>query len=354
MHLLSRAVYTAHRVLAGFATIFAIFGLSGIMPLEGKSKNDVVVMKNGDKFTGEIKKLENGILFFKADYMADSVQLDWARVERLDTQDSFNVSFVSGKRLVGAIVELEDHTLAVRSNGTEIAGQRQEVVSIAPVEETFWKQLTGSVDYGFGFTGGTNAIQSNLSGGVSYLGERWRTQMSGSSVFNYQSGARTSGRNNLYFQYLKLVTDHWFVGNTASILSSDQQDLTLRTTAGGAVGRDFVNSGTAGMLVLAGVDFSREKYSVGGKPNENAAEGLVQVQFSKSAFRTLQFNGQVAAYPGLTTLGRVRLSVQSSLQREIVRNLYLKLSIYENYDNRPPSDASKNDFGTSTSLGWKF
>jgi putative salt-induced outer membrane protein YdiY len=350
----SRLIHTACGGWIIFAAMIAIISTLGTSRLEGKSKTDVVVMKNGDKFTGEIKRLENGILYFKAEYMVDSVQLDWARVERLDSRDPFNVSLISGKRLIGVIVELEDGTLAIRSPDAEIQGRPQEVVSIAPVESTVWKQLTGSVDYGFSFTGGTNAIQSNLSGAVSYLGEKWRSQLSGSSVFNYQSGARNSGRNNVYFQYLKLVSDHWFVGNTASLLTSDEQDLTLRTNAGGAVGRDFINSGTAGMFVLAGVDFSREKYSVGGLPDKNSAEGLVQLQFSKSAFRTLQFSGQVAAYPGLTTLGRLRLSIQSSLQREIVRNLYLKLSIYENYDNQPPSNAPKNDFGTSTSLGWKF
>jgi len=35
---------------------------------------------------------------------------------------------------------------------------------------------------------------------------------------------------------------------------------------------------------------------------------------------------------------------------EIVHNLFWKLSVYENFDSRPP----KNDFGVTTSFGWKF
>src|SRR5580698_7650419 len=86
--------------------IAAILGIAGAfdpLPLAAKSKDDVVVMKNGDKFTGEIKKLENGVLFFKADYMVDAVQLDWARVDRLESKDHFNVFFSNGKRVIGAI-----------------------------------------------------------------------------------------------------------------------------------------------------------------------------------------------------------------------------------------------------------
>ena len=55
-------------------------------PLFGKRKDDVVIMKNGDTFTGEIKGLQHGELIFKSDYMKDSVHLDWAQVQTLQQQ----------------------------------------------------------------------------------------------------------------------------------------------------------------------------------------------------------------------------------------------------------------------------
>src|SRR5580704_4336717 len=85
------------------AAILVISGALGGARLEAKSTSDVVVMKNGDKFTGEIKKLENGVLYFKADYMVDPVQLDWARVERLESKDHFDVLLSSGRRVAGTI-----------------------------------------------------------------------------------------------------------------------------------------------------------------------------------------------------------------------------------------------------------
>ena len=48
------------------------------------------------------------------------------------------------------------------------------------------------------------------------------------------------------------------------------------------------------------------------------------------------------------------MSTESSLKREIVRNFNLIFSVYENYDSQPPVRAPKNDFGTSTSIGWTF
>src|SRR6478609_4687696 len=85
-----------------FALLVLVAALSG-SPAEAKRKDDVVIMKDGDKFTGEVKKLETGILYFKADYMVSSVQLDWARVERLESKDNYNVSLTDGTLRIGLI-----------------------------------------------------------------------------------------------------------------------------------------------------------------------------------------------------------------------------------------------------------
>jgi hypothetical protein len=60
-------------------------------PSFGKRKDDVVIMKNGDKFTGEIKALQYGELIFKSSYMKDNVHLDWKQVKTLRSQDAFIV-----------------------------------------------------------------------------------------------------------------------------------------------------------------------------------------------------------------------------------------------------------------------
>ena len=61
-----------------------------------KRNDDVVVMKNGDRFTGEIKRLEEGKLIFSAPYMKDAVSLDWTQVDRLESKDQFNVYLMNG------------------------------------------------------------------------------------------------------------------------------------------------------------------------------------------------------------------------------------------------------------------
>jgi hypothetical protein len=41
-------------------------------------------------------------------------------------------------------------------------------------------------------------------------------------------------------------------------------------------------------------------------------------------------------------------------RRELVKDLFVELSVYDSYDNKPPEDGTENDYGIVTSLGYSF
>lgn len=57
---------------------------------------------------------------------------------------------------------------------------------------------------------------------------------------------------------------------------------------------------------------------------------------------------------GLSDLGRIRLDSKASVKYELIKNLYLNLSFYLNYDSNPPRPTSKSDYGSYASVGWSF
>src|SRR5688500_8663285 len=89
-----------------------VFVLLFAMTAAAKNIDDVVILKNGDRMTGEIKGLQSGELRFKADYMAEAVRLDWSKVERIESKSTFMIWLVDGK-LVTSVMRL----LPERSNG---------------------------------------------------------------------------------------------------------------------------------------------------------------------------------------------------------------------------------------------
>jgi hypothetical protein len=59
--------------------------LSGPACFGKVSRHDTIIMENGDRFTGEVKRLEQGILYIETDYFSGSVGVDWLQVEKIES-----------------------------------------------------------------------------------------------------------------------------------------------------------------------------------------------------------------------------------------------------------------------------
>jgi hypothetical protein len=59
--------------------------LASICPSAQAKREDVVVMNNGDRFTGEVKRLQNGLLFVETEYVSGNIGLDWNQVRSVQT-----------------------------------------------------------------------------------------------------------------------------------------------------------------------------------------------------------------------------------------------------------------------------
>ena len=328
----------------------------------GKRKDDVVVMNNGDTFTGEIKSLAYGELVFKSDYMADSVHLDWKKVKVLKSKDEFIVTLSNGDRVTG-VVTLEgrsgedDETFRVVSTDASVQVSPRNVIVIGQQENSFWNQLTGSISYGFGFASGNSATNSSLGANVAFEGKENSIALAASSQFDSQANAKNTNRITFDSQYERMLTNNWLAAGLFSLLKSNQQELNLRSTYGAGIGRRLVQTDKTALTVLGGAAYSHENYTVQPANMEQVrsnAEALGGITFSTFRFSKLSVRSQTLVFPSLSDLGRLRFSSQSNLQIELMRNFNWNFQLYENYDTRPPVHAPKNDLGITTSVGWTF
>jgi hypothetical protein len=330
--------------------------------LSAKRKDDRLVLSNGDQLIGEIKKLEHGELFFKSDYMLDTSQVDWARVQELQSLDLYQVFLTSGLQFVGTIHRFADGKFVIDGAGPGVPPDLTwaDVAIILPRERSFWAQLQGNVSSGFSYTSGNSQTQWSLNGQVIYPGDHMTIDLSGSSTFSGQSGGTSTSRNTGTLTDEITFKRNWFALALIDLLQSQQQDLNLRTTAGGGVGRFLFRTGRTSFVGFAGLVYTHEDYATptdATNPNSNVTDNLESVfglDFATYRFKTTQLTARYSVYPSLSTLGRVRMAATSYLNFEIAHNLYWSFSLYENYDSKPPVNANKNDFGVTNSIGWKF
>jgi hypothetical protein len=335
--------------------IFLIFLL--VLTALAKNVDDVVVLKNGDRLTGEIKGLQRGELRIKSDYMAEAVRLDWAKVERLQSKSMFMIWLVDGK-LVTDVMRLLPANSSEAPNfviGSSIRVPQLDVIRIAPADKHFWKRLEGSIDFGFSFTSGNDQYQTQLAATTTYRTGDHSFTTSVDSAFSGQTEGTSLTRNQFNFDYRKQLTSRWYVGGLFDLLRSDQQSLKLRTSVGALAGRNLVQTEHTRLSLFGGVVGTRENYSeIVGRPKTTNADAIVGADFTTFRFSSTDIRSRLSLFPSLTTPGRTRLQATTDLRIKIVKDLWWGFHVYENFDSKPPVRADKNDLGVSTSLGWKF
>lgn len=346
------------RILVSIVIVFLT--LTWTAATRAKNTDDVVILKNGDRLTGEIKGLQRGELKIKADYMAEAVRLDWARIEQLESKSTFIVYLVDGKLFTSVVRLLPSNSdqvanFVIVASGGSFRVHQSDVIRIVPAAPKFFERLEGSIDFGFSFTSGNDQYQTNLTATTTYRTGNNSFTASIDSAFSGQPEGDSTTRKQFSFDYRKQLTRRFYAGGLFDLLQSDQQSLNLRTSVGGLVGWNLRQTENSRYSVFGGVVGTRENYStLLGKPESTNADALAGVDLTIFRFKTTDISSRFSLFPSLTTPGRMRLQTTSDLHIKIVKDLYWGFHVYENFDSKPPVRADKNDLGISTSLGWKF
>ena len=59
-------------------------------------------------------------------------------------------------------------------------------------------------------------------------------------------------------------------------------------------------------------------------------------------------------YPSLSNWGRQRIQLDASAKREIWKDVFISLNVFDTYDSRPPTPSRRNDVGVVLSFGWTY
>ena len=60
-------------------------------------------------------------------------------------------------------------------------------------------------------------------------------------------------------------------------------------------------------------------------------------------------------FPSLSNFGRQRLQFDTSVRRELWKDVFLAVNVFDSFDSDPPStDADKNDVGVVLSFGVSY
>ena len=316
-------------------------------------KIDRLEMVNGDALTCEIISLENGKLTVKTDGMG-TLSIEWEKVQRIVSPASFQVELSSGRRMIGSIDSPVARRLAIRTITAVEVVDLPDVVRLAQLESRFWKQLDGSIDYGFNFAQADSLTQSSLNAKVSQRTAKYLSQGTLNSQITTDSSVSHQKRNTVGFQVQRFLGNRWFVAPLAQFSQNEQLGLDVRSILGGAVGRYVMQSNRTVLALIGGVTYTHEKFT--DQPGDERSEAVAIADWDWFTFgdRETTLTTVVQLYYNIGSASRTRSELNTSYRRKLCRDFYASLNVLESFDSAPPAGEKKNDVSITASVGWSF
>jgi hypothetical protein len=324
-----------------------------------RESTDVIVMKNGDHLTGEIKGLSSGVLYISMKYILGTSDVQWSQVDHIESKQLFLVKTESGNVYMGALstADIEKGrpmTIeVVESSSKQIQLERQTVVSMDQTSEHFWQRFNGQINTGITYTKGNQSTQYNLSSDVAYPRERWSAGASYNSTLSTSTGVTATTRNQALLTAQRLLRwNNWFYAGTAGFLQSSEQGIDLQNSLMGGVGRYLANTNHTQIYLLGGFGWQRTQYSPSIVPvgTQNVATAVISGGAKFFRFNKTNMNVTVSVFPALSEPGRVYTNVNAGYYIKLSGSLSWNVSFYGNWDNQPPPTFSGSDYGTTSGL----
>ena len=335
----------------------------GAWPALAREKTDVIVMRNGDRFTCEIKSLSADTLYISLDYALGTVSIDWFKVDHLESKQLFVIKTQNGETYSGSLSmpktegERPVSLKVLEPAGGPVEIRRDEVAKMEQTSERFWQRFNGSLGMGAIYNKGNQSTQYNLSSDVDYPRERWAAGVSYDSSLSSSLGASTAWRNQVDSSAYHLMGwNNWYYKGIADFLQSSEQGIQLQSTFGGGVGRYLKNTNHTSITVTGGFAYQRIIYQekLTAAPTEDVVSGWLSAQAKLFRFDKTNLTVTASLLPALSDLGRVHFNLNASYYVKLWGNLKFNVSFYGNWDTRPPAGFSSSDYGTSTGLNWTF
>jgi hypothetical protein len=319
------------------------------------ANTDVIMMRNGDRITGEVKQLSRGRLKLATDDVG-TIYIEWDNIVAIKTALNYEVVTRNGSRYVGVLeTATADELRVIAEDGAVTRLAPVNVVSFWPIKSGFLQRIDGSFDLGATYTKSSGVAQTSLDLSAAYRRPSYEVFTEVESTATRQINVPVTFRFTLRTGYLRFLEENWTVSPFLFIERNPDLGLMLRGAAVLVVGRYLQRSNRSAALLAAGLAAGRE-HPIEGDAITNV-DGVVT--FSTSIYQhdypRTTMDLAMMVFPGLNDWGRMRANTRAKIKRELFKDFFAAITVYDTFDSRPPAPSvSRNDVGLSLSVGWTF
>jgi hypothetical protein len=323
-------------------------------PVTDEQKSDVLVLRNGDILTGDLREMSRGMVTFKTD-AASTIYVKWPRVVSATSAKVFEIDVDDGRVLVGSVAAPDSaYRLAIRQAADTVELPIESVVKMVRIKKTVFERIDGSLDAGVNFTQQNDKVDLSLTANVRYDVARHRVRLDFNGTYSRQDSVSPIERRNVSLQYSRILRRRWSWSANIGQSRNTQLGLESAWTIGTGPGRLLISSNKVVLGTWIGLNYRKELYVDSDARSVVPLSLTTDLEWFTWTGMSTDVSSRLVVAPILNDDGRWRINFTASLRREILSNLYLNFGVSEIYDSKPPADANKNDFSFTSSIGWSF
>ena len=306
---------------------------------------DEIILKNGDRLTGEVITLEKDKLIFKTSYAGDII-IAWTEVEKIRMDKQAEVILEDDVSLHGVIETAEDGSITIRQAET----QQRAFVDLAQVKRIKPQQAESTetkynMRTNVGVTiesGNTEKEKFHLDGRFGANKQQFRFSVG--FEYDYESNNDEKTRNKLlassnldYF-----FKRPWYVYVKGAYEFDEFKDLDLKLDIGPGIGYQFIKGENANLALEAGPSYVKQDFKKESRRDYIAARTGISADkwfFNKFVQFYLLAEGFSNPDEGDDRFARVR----SGLRYPLGWGFSMSTQYNLDYDNNPPEGIEETD-----------
>jgi len=332
-------------------TIITVLLIASVMFHGATAYADVLILKNGDQITGDVKKIWDGEITVDTEY-ADEIRIDLVAVESIKSDREFEIELADGRKFVGSITASESGGyFEIKSDDDTVVVPLSDLYELdEPRKTTDWSsnlELLASLN-----SGNTESYNTKLRADTSFRHNDHRHIGEATLHREELSGVLAQDQDLFSYNYNWLFRDPWFVNARVSYERNSIIALDQRMIYSVGVGRDIWASPRRNLSVQFGVGTQTEEAGLQTTSNGVLTWTLRYRQdFLKEDLEL--YHNQTIIY---NTSGRDNTSYKTTtgLRYQISELLYGNISVDYDYETAPVELAENEDVALLVGLGVEF
>jgi putative salt-induced outer membrane protein YdiY len=312
---------------------------------------DVIIMKNGDRITGEIKEIWDSEVSIEPEY-SDEFDVDIKDIASIDSDNKFDVELEDGQIGEFQFAGINDEGEAI------LTGQEGEMtVSLAQLKKVGeiedWFEWDSYADVSQSFSrGNTDSDASNLNATLKMKWGDHRTIFTLTDIREAQAGKTTKKTDRLNLSYNFLFSKPWFLAANATVERNPVALLERRFSFNPAIGYDIWDDPDLSLNIQLGAGYQTEEID-----NVTESGTLIdwRLRYEQDIFTgDLQLFHSHQLYQNLEGRENLVFISQTGVRYEITDDIYLNTQINYDYDSEPAQGTDGEDLTFLFGAGIEF